>query len=74
MDLFPWAEQIGKRGDSARFVFVAGELDGTVPEESRQLAEKGGGSEVINVSKSRHITNIQLPNKFYDILRKVIHV
>lgn len=72
MDLFPWAEDVGKRGDGARFVFVAGELDGTVPSESKELADRAGGSEVIIVPGSGHITNIQLPNEFHSLLKRVL--
>lgn len=71
LNLFPYAEDIGRRGDGGRFVFVAGELDGTVPQESKELAEKSG-SEVVVVPKSGHITNIQLPETFHDIVRKAI--
>ncbi|KAI6081589.1 Alpha/Beta hydrolase protein [Hypoxylon rubiginosum] len=71
LNLFPYAEDIGRRSDGNRFVFVAGELDGTVPRESRELAEKTG-SEVVVIPGSGHISNIQLPDEFHDVVRRAL--
>lgn len=71
LDLFPYAADIGKRGDGDRFVLVAGDLDGTVPQESRALVQKMG-SEIVVVEGSGHITPIQMPNVFHDVVRKII--
>ncbi|KAF2015366.1 alpha/beta-hydrolase [Aaosphaeria arxii CBS 175.79] len=69
LDLNPYAEEIGKKGHGAKFVFIAGELDGTVPQESQALADKTG-SNVIVVPVSGHITPIQMPEIFHGIVRK----
>lgn len=71
MDLMPFAVDIGKRGDGGRFALVAGEWDGNVPQESRELADRMG-SEVFIVAKSGHITPIQQPKALHEIVRKVI--
>ncbi|XXG99246.1 hypothetical protein Hte_005583 [Hypoxylon texense] len=71
LNLFPYAEDIGRRGDGDRFVFVAGELDGTVPRESRELAGKTG-SEVVVIPGSGHISNIQLPDEFHEVVRNAL--
>ncbi|CAK7245725.1 MAG: hypothetical protein STHCBS139747_007314 [Sporothrix thermara] len=71
LDLNPYAEDIGRRGDGARFVLVAGELDGTVPQESQALAT-AMGSKVVVVPKSGHITNIQLPDEFHAVVREAL--
>ena len=36
--LFPWTEQIGKRGDNPRVIFVAGELDGITEKDLATMA------------------------------------
>ncbi|CAK7224506.1 hypothetical protein SCUCBS95973_005540 [Sporothrix curviconia] len=71
LDLYPYAEDIGKRGDGARFVLVAGELDGTVPEESRALGRLMG-SDVVVIPDSGHITNIQLPDEFHKAICSIL--
>lgn len=71
LDLWPYAEDIGKKGDGGRFVFVAGEWDSTIPEESRQLAEKSG-SKVAIIAKSGHIVNLQQPEAFHQVVRNIL--
>ena len=71
MDLKAFAEDIGRRGDGGRFAFVAGEWDGTVPQESQELAN-AMGSEVFVVEKSGHITPIEKPDALHEIVRLVI--
>ncbi|CAK7221448.1 hypothetical protein SBRCBS47491_004529 [Sporothrix bragantina] len=71
LNLSPYAEDIGSRGDGARFVLVAGELDGTVPQESEALANIMG-SEVVVIPKSGHITNIQLPDEFHSVISDIL--
>ncbi|KAM0549048.1 hypothetical protein ACHAPJ_009623 [Fusarium lateritium] len=71
LNLFPYAEEIGKRGDGARFVFIAGELDGTIPRESRELSEISG-SKVIVISGSHHITPLQMPEVFHKTVAEEI--
>lgn len=71
LNLFPYAKDVGLRGDGARFVLVAGELDGTVPKASQEL---GGimGSEVAIIHGSGHITPIQMPSMFHEVVRSII--
>jgi 3-oxoadipate enol-lactonase len=71
LNFFPYAEDIGRRSDGHRFVFVAGELDGTVPRESEALGDMTG-SKVIVVPRSGHITPIQMPEVFHDVVRHAL--
>jgi 3-oxoadipate enol-lactonase len=71
LNLFPYAKDVGSRGDGHRFIFIAGEFDGTVPEESKELAEIME-SQVIVIPMSGHITPIQMPETFHDAVRRAI--
>ncbi|KAF4965349.1 hypothetical protein FSARC_6844 [Fusarium sarcochroum] len=71
LNLFPYVEDIGRRGDGARFVFIAGELDGTVPRESQELGEISG-SKVIVIPGSHHITPLQMPEVFHKTVTEEI--
>jgi 3-oxoadipate enol-lactonase len=71
LDLWPYVEDIGKRGDGGRFHFVAGEWDSTIPQESRQLAAKSG-SKVVIIPYAGHIVNIQQPETFHQAVRSII--
>jgi 3-oxoadipate enol-lactonase len=71
LNLFTYAEDVGRRRDGARFVLVAGELDGTVPQESRELAAKMGSQTVI-IPKSGHITPLQMPEIFHNAVQQIL--
>ena len=71
LDLFPYVNHIGRRSDGGRFVFVAGELDGTVPRESQELATIST-SKVVIIPGSGHITPIQMPDVFHRVVREIM--
>lgn len=71
LDLFPYAMDIGERADGNRFVLIAGELDGTVPQESKALGDLMG-SKVVIMPGSGHITPIQMPDIFHTEVARVI--
>lgn len=71
LDLVPVAEKIGAAGDGGRFLFVAGEDDGTIPRETQLLARIAKSKSVI-VPGTGHIVHIQSPDDFYRIVREVL--
>lgn len=72
LDLWPYADAIGRRGEGAKVVFVAGENDSrAVVGETKQLAERAG-SECVLVEGAGHIVNIEQPSRFHDIVRRAL--
>ncbi|KAH6670249.1 Alpha/Beta hydrolase protein [Plectosphaerella plurivora] len=69
LDLWPYADAVGRRGDGGMVFFVAGEEDAaTVIEETRGLAARAG-SEVVVVEGAGHITHVQQPERFLEVVR-----
>ncbi|RVX71352.1 hypothetical protein B0A52_04926 [Exophiala mesophila] len=73
LDLFPTVEKIGAAGDGGRFVFVAGENDGTIPQESEKLASIAQ-SKFIMVPDTGHIVHIESPERFGEIVSSVLSI
>ncbi|KAH8810612.1 Alpha/Beta hydrolase protein [Xylogone sp. PMI_703] len=71
LDLWHYADEVKRKGDGDRFVFVVGEWDTPVIPESRQLAERAGSRMVI-IPGSGHIVNVQQPERFHELVREVI--
>jgi pimeloyl-ACP methyl ester carboxylesterase len=72
LGLLPRARKIGQAGIGGRFLFVAGENDGTIPSESKQLAELAG-SEIVIIPDTGHIVHVESPEVFDEIVRKALN-
>ena len=67
LNLWSYADDIKKRGDGGRLLFVVGEWDTAVVEDTKALAERAG-SEVVVVEGAGHIVNVQQPERFHDLV------
>lgn len=72
LDLFPHADSIKRHGDGEKILFVVGEDDATpVVEETKVLATRAG-SQVEIVKGAGHITHIEQPEAFFDLVRQAL--
>lgn len=71
LDLFPTVRKIAAAGDGDRFVFIAGENDGTIPQESEKLASIAQSGFVL-VPNTGHIVHIESPESFGKIVGGIL--
>ncbi|KAF2095554.1 alpha/beta-hydrolase [Rhizodiscina lignyota] len=72
LDLWPAAEEISKRSEGNKLLFVVGAEDADpVVEDTKALAERTG-SEAVVVEDAGHMVNVQAPEQFHDIVRRRI--
>jgi pimeloyl-ACP methyl ester carboxylesterase len=71
LDLWPYVEQIREQINGESFLFVAGERDGSIPQEMSALAERAGGA-YIALAGLGHMVNIENPQIFHELVRSNI--
>ncbi|KIX92008.1 uncharacterized protein Z520_12279 [Fonsecaea multimorphosa CBS 102226] len=71
LDLWPYVEKVRELADGHRFLFMAGERDGSVTDETRAMAERAG-SEVVILQGLGHMVNIEGPEAFHAAVRRRI--